>query len=312
MAKKPPTTFETKETPQYTKEGVNLKSLLQFATGKGENEEVTQDDFNRLLSNSGVTGRDARRLNKAFQTINTSNSDYILSTNGQGFNVFDKTTGQAKSNSSKKAGNTQGTNLSDLVRLGSNVSQLAGFASRSIPAYLKPKAEVTSKAEAPPSSNTPLNQVAPPPAEQQATKVAPKSTVKPSTKKPLDNMLEDPTMRGFLLNGTKGATGGVQFDENGLPKVELPSVPKAVAEEITKVNAEAEAKRKQKEYSSYLRNRYSNLFDYLTNKNFKLDVGTRSRLYFDVDKLRRTAPDLHNYLKQFHSDQLKRLGYGND
>lgn len=130
--------FETKKTEQYSRQGVNLRDLITSQAG-GDDEQ----SFQKYLKTAGVSRRDQKRLSKAYNTVRTSGLDYILSEDGSGFNVFDKETGAAQTRSSRATGSTKGVNLADLVRLGDNVSKLAGFAAQGLGEYGKDKKPIT-------------------------------------------------------------------------------------------------------------------------------------------------------------------------
>lgn len=126
--------FETKQVKQYSREGVNLRDLITSQVGGDDAQS-----FQKYLNNTGVSRRDMRRLNKAYETIQSSGKDYILSEDGSGFNVFDQKTGAAETRSGRATGNTKGVNLADLVKMGDNVSKLAGFAAQGIDNFRKSK-----------------------------------------------------------------------------------------------------------------------------------------------------------------------------
>lgn len=130
--------FETKKTEQYSRKGMNLRDLIASQAG-GDDEQ----SFQKYLKTAGVSRRDQRRLSKAYNTIRTSGFDYILSEDGSGFNVFDKETGAAQTRSGRATGSTKGVNLADLIRLGDNVSKLAGFAAQGLGEYGKNKKPIT-------------------------------------------------------------------------------------------------------------------------------------------------------------------------
>jgi hypothetical protein len=136
MAKRTDPNYETKQNKEFSREGINLRDLLRVQSGLKEGQELTRADFDRSLSSAGLSRKNMRKLGKAFDTIqNNPNLDYIVSQDGSGFNVFDKTTGAAQTTSGRAKGNTKGINLADLIGLGDNVSKLAGYAAGAIPKY---------------------------------------------------------------------------------------------------------------------------------------------------------------------------------
>lgn len=318
-----PTKFETKAPVTYSKEGINLRDLLGFASGKTKGEQVTGDDFNNLLSQSGVSGKDARRLTKAFETVSrNSNLDYILSTSGDSFNVFDKSTGEALTKSSRKTGSSKGITLADMIKLGDNVSNLAGFANNKINDYLKPKGETT-PVEKPVVTELPV--VTDPATlkkdvqdykNQQGAKKKAGVVAKPEDKN-LTALLQNPSMRQFMLNPNTSSTevtnskppvpGSVgDIYGKGLPDVKI-DYPKVDLGGIKKAIGEQEATRIQKEYSIHLKRNYSGLHDYLTGK--KKNMTSSERLYIkgDLGLLKSKQAPMYQYLIKYHKGQLDKL-----
>lgn len=297
--------FETKPPEQYSHEGVNLRDLLRFAAGKADGEEVTNEDFGNLLQTSGVKGKDAKNLTKAFQTVSKNqNLDYLLSTKGDSFNVFDKTTGEALTKSSRKTGSTKGVTFADLIGLGNNVSTLAGFASNKIGDYLKPKAEPVHQDEV----KTPvINQPAQPsqPKKLPTTKVQKPIKPLPSTEKPLDNLLQQSGMRNFMLN--PGGKEESQVTEDGLPQVQLPSIDKQTAAKIDEVINSTSDSVNQRQYSQYLKENHAGLFDYLVGKKTSLSNSDKLQYNADISKLKYRNPGLHQYIYKHHKSQLDKL-----
>ena len=135
MAKRTNPSHEAKPVDQYRQDGLNLRELIRQQAGGSDPAA-----FQNLLRKSGLSRRDMRRLSKAYDIIQNTNYDYIISADGTGFNVFDRNTGEAITRSSRGAGNTKGITLADLLQVGKNVSRLAGFAAQNadkgVPVYL--------------------------------------------------------------------------------------------------------------------------------------------------------------------------------
>jgi len=298
--------FETKQPTLYNKQGVNLRDLLRFASGKGEGEQLTADDFGKVLKGAGVSGKQARHLTKAFDTITKNeNLDYVLSEKGDSFNVFDKTTGEALTRSSRKTGSTKGLTIADVLKLGDNVSELAGFASNKIGDYLKPKAAVQEK-EAPkvpltttPSTTTVQNVQAP-----GKTGGKGKGPAKPAAK-PSEAYSKTLSDLSGLYKDFR-----VKVDDPNYPKVDLPTVTKPSPEQQAKIDA-IDAKKIQQQYSSHIKTNYPQLFQYIVGDESKMSNSDKIAVAGSIRTLRSKQPAMHDYLMKYHKDKISKIASPN-
>lgn len=301
--------FEAKQTDTFSKEGVNLRDLIRFAAGKADGEDVTSQDFGNLLSKSGVSGRDATRLSKAFETVSKNDKlDYLLSTSGDSFNVFDKSTGEALTKSSRKTGSTKGVNLADLIGLGDNVSKLVGFASNKIGDYIKPKGQAQKQDEAkvpnvaapttdPATLKTGLSDYA----KQSGKQSQGKSPL--TTKRPLDNILNSNlNMRQMMLNPQVRSQS-----QDELPQVALPSINADTRKKIQQVASEQDVQKLQREYSTHLKDNYSGLYEYITGKNANPSSSQKLQISGELGKLKSKQTPMYQYLMKYHRQHIDKL-----
>jgi len=149
MAKK---LFGTR-TPQTADPGVgeSVRSIFARAAGVGEHE-LSGEDIDKLLVNSGITRKDADKIRDAARLFTSSGHDIRTIGNGT-FNTFTKE-GEALTQSSRKAGNKRGLDVGDLVGLGRKTSTLVGFADM-LKQKQAPTAPVTQTSQGRTSTGTP-------------------------------------------------------------------------------------------------------------------------------------------------------------
>ncbi len=116
--------------------GVALRDLLEFQAGKEKGSGVTKADIEKIITEKGISQRDARRIRKGADQFLNAGLDYRV-TGGGRYNV--NSPEGAETRASRKAGNLAGFNAGDLVKLGRNVSTLVGLADMSSADYAKSK-----------------------------------------------------------------------------------------------------------------------------------------------------------------------------